>query len=264
MPELKVKFVYEHGAADDNRLDLYDGAKSLEGIARMLTITTHALLNGEIRTRADTAQGAELYIQAPRSGSFIYEATIYLGGVITSGMFYDFLKYALNETIGRLDDAPLRPSLQDRIEPTMGELPAVLENALIDVHRPLMQSPQMQLKVTRPRGEVLAIFDRETGLNLQPHNETLDDPVLGNVTRYNTLSRWGKLYDRSEGRVISFHLSENLTDHERSLITWSLHESNLQREHWLYFKVIALKTASQNRTKRYSISRVSQTPITDA
>ncbi|TAM09445.1 MAG: hypothetical protein EPN72_01140 [Nevskiaceae bacterium] len=263
MPGLKVKFVYEHGTADDNRLDLYDGAKSLEGIARTLTITTHALLNGEIRTRADAANGAEFYIQAPRSGSFIYEATIFFGGAITSGVFYDFLKYTLNEAIGRLEDAPLRPALQDRIEPTIGELPAVLENALLDVHRPLMQAPEMLLKITRPRGEVLAVFDRETGLNLRPHNETLDDPVLGNVTRYNTLSRWGKLYDRSEGRVISFHLSEDLTVHERSLITWSLHESNLKRDHWLYFKVVALKTASQNRTKRYFITRVSQTPLAD-
>lgn len=264
MPEFKVKFVYEHGTADDNRLDLYDGAKSLEGIARAITITTNALVNGEIRTRADAAEGAEFYIQAPRSGSFIYEATIYVGGAITSGIFYDFLKYAFNEAIGRLDDTPIRPSLQDRIEPTMGELPAVLESALLDVHRPLMQSPEMRLSVTRPRGEVLATFDRETGLSLRPHNETLAEPVLGNVTRYNTLSRWGKLYDRSEGRVISFHLSEDLTAHERSLITWSLHESNLRREHYLYFKVVALKTASQNRTKRYFITRVSQTPIADA
>jgi len=264
MPQLRVKFVYERGSASDNRLDLYDGAKSLEGIARTLTITTHALLNGEVRTRADSAHGAELYIQAPRSGSFIYEATIFIGGAITSGIFYDFLKYTLNEAIGRIEDGPIRPALQDRIEPTIGELPAVLESALLDVHRPLMQSPEMRLSVTRPRGEVLAVFDRETGLNLLPHNETLSDPILGNVTRYNTLSRWGKLYDKAEGRVISFHLSEDLTVQERSLITWSLHESNLRQDHWLYFKVVALKTASQNRTKRYFITRVSQTPLPDA
>lgn len=264
MPELRIKFVYERGTADGHRLDLYDGAKSLEGIARTLTITTHALLNGEIRTRADAAHGAELYIHAPRSGSFIYEASIFIGGAVSSGIFYDFLKYTLKEAIGRLDDEPIRPSLQDRIEPTMGELPAVLENALLDVHRPLMQEPEMILKVTRPRGEVLAVFDRETGLSLLPRSETLDEPVLGNVTRYNTLSRWGKLYDRSEGRVISFHLSEDLTARERALITWSLHESNLRREHYLYFSVIALRSASQNRTKRYTITRVSRTPIADA
>jgi len=85
MPELRVKFVYEHGTADDNRLDLYDGSKSLEGIARTLTITTHALLNGEVRTRADAAHGAEFYIQAPRSGSFVYEAVIFIGGLLLLG-----------------------------------------------------------------------------------------------------------------------------------------------------------------------------------
>lgn len=264
MLEFRVKFVYEHGIADGHRLGLYDGAKSLEGIARTLTITTHALLNGEVRTRADVAHGAELYIQAPRGGSFVYEALIFVSGAITSGIFYDFIKYTFNEAIGKIEEAPVRPSLQDRIEPTMGELPAVLENALINVHRPLMQDPAMTLKVTRPRGEVLATFDRETGLCLLPRKEPMDEPVLGNVTRYNALSRWGKLFDRSEGRVISFHLSEDLTEAERALITWSLHESNLGREHWLYFKVVALRTAAQGRTKRYFVTRVSRTPIADA
>ena len=261
MSEIRVKFRYERGTADDNRLNLYDGAKSLEGIARALTITIHACLNGEVRTRADSATGAELYIRAPQSGSFIYEASIFVGGAISTGIIYDFVKYAFNEAVGLHEDEPQRKSLRDRIEPTIGELPAVLETALIDVHRPMLQEPEMKLLVTRPRGEILAEFTQETGLYLQPQTIALPEPVIGNVTRYITISRWGKLYDRSEKRIISFLLNPDLKERERSLITWSLHESNMNRDGRLYVKASAVVSPTQQRTKRYLISKVSQEPI---
>ena len=49
-----------------------------------------------------------------------------------------------------------------RIEPTIGELPVVLESALEEVHRPIRQDREIVLTVTRPRGEPLAEFDADT------------------------------------------------------------------------------------------------------
>ncbi|MEX1827040.1 hypothetical protein [Luteibacter sp. CQ10] len=261
MPEFRVKFLYQHADADGGLLHLYDAAKSLEGIARALTITTHALLNGEVRTRADSAHGAELYVKAPQRGSFIYEAVIYVGGVVTSGVFYDFLKYTFKEAIGIIEDEPQNRALQRRIEPTMGELPAVLENALIDVHRPLVRSPQMTLKVTKPRGEVLVAFDENTAKALQPQHINLSDPIIGHVTRYNTISRWGRIFDYSEHRVISFFLAPNLTERERSLVTWSLHQANTNANGRLYMKGTAVVSPMQHKTKRYQITQVSDQPF---
>jgi hypothetical protein len=60
MAELRLKFRYEHGTADSNRLQLYDGSTSISGLARALTIATHAFVNGEVRTRGDLAHGAKL------------------------------------------------------------------------------------------------------------------------------------------------------------------------------------------------------------
>lgn len=261
MPELRVKFVYQHADADGGLLDLYDGAKSLEGIARSLAITTHALLNGEVRTRADSATGAELYIRAPQRGSFIYEAIIYTGGVVTSGIFYDFLKHTFNEAVGNLLDEPQSRTLQKRIEPTIGELPAVLESALIDVHRPLIRSPQMTLKVTKPRGEVLANFNESTAQALQPREINLPDPIIGHITRYNTISRWGRLFDYSEHRVISFLLSPDLTERQRSLVTWSLHQANTNADGRLYMKGTAIVSPMQQKIKRYLVTHVSEQPF---
>lgn len=84
MSELRIKFHYEHGIADTGRLDLYDAAVALRGIARASSIITHAYLNGEIRTHGDGAEGAKFYIDTPKRSSFIYEATIWTDGALSS------------------------------------------------------------------------------------------------------------------------------------------------------------------------------------
>ena len=169
MSELKIKYHYERGTADSGRLDLYDAAEALKGVARASSIITHAYLNGEIRTQGNAAKGAKFYINTPKRGSFIYEAVIFFTGAISSGVFYDFVKYGLNEAVGKMsqDDNHYK-ALAERIEPTIGELPAVLESPLEEIHRPIRKDEEIILKVTRPRGEELAFFDSDTATYLQP------------------------------------------------------------------------------------------------
>lgn len=258
MSEFGLKFTFENGIADDHRLDLYDAAVSLNGIARSLAITTHALVNGEIRTHGESAHGAKFFLLPSRKGSFIVEAAIWIGAAIGSGVVYDFIKYGFQEATGIGDDTEDRSkALQKRIEPTIGELPATLESALVDVHRPIRRDSEMIIKVSRPRGEVLITFDENTAGYLEPHVAKVDEPIVGNVTRYNTLSRWGKFYDRSQGRVISFFLLPAVSEYERSLITWSLHENNLNHQGTLKLTATALITSNE-RIKRYNVSSVQQ------
>lgn len=80
MSELKLKFHYEHGAADSGRLEIYDAAVALRGVARATSMITHAYLNGEVRIRAEAATGAKIYIETPKRGSFVYEAVIWTTG----------------------------------------------------------------------------------------------------------------------------------------------------------------------------------------
>ncbi|WP_343619159.1 hypothetical protein [Ralstonia sp.] len=258
MSEFGLRFTFEKGIADENRLGLYDASVSLNGIARSLAITTHALVNGEIRTHGESAHGAKFFLLPSRKGSFIVDAAIWIGAAIGSGVVYDFIKYGFQEAAGIGDDAEERSrALQKRIEPTIGELPATLESALSDVHRPIRQDNEMTIKVTRPRGEVLITFDSSTASYLEPHVAVVDEPIVGNVTRYNTLSKWGKFYDRKQGRVISFFLQPTVSEYERSLITWSLHENNLNHQGTLSLTATAVVT-SNDRIKRYNVSAVQQ------
>lgn len=261
MAELKVKFRYERGTADTGRLDLYDASVALNGIARATSIVTHAYLNGEVRTHGDTAHGAEFYINTPRRGSFIYEAVIFASGAIGGGLFYDFVKYAFNEAVGKVSQSDnYSRSLAKRIEPTIGELPAVLESPLSDIHRPIRKEPVMILDVTRPRGEKLASFDSDTALYLLPQTVPAPHQIVGNVTKYNNLTGWGRFFDRLEGRTISFNISLKSPEHQKELITWSQHENNLGNEGLLYFHADAVITP-HGEIKRYIVKEVSEHPI---
>jgi hypothetical protein len=253
--DFRLQFVYANGPADQNRLDLYDGALSLEGISRATAIATHAFLNGETRYHGDKARGARLYLLPARAGSFAHDVEIWMSATVAGGVFYDFVKYSFLEAVGRLSgDVPEGP-LQQRVEPTIGELPTVLESPLRLAHRPIRTHNEMTLTVLDAQGRPLVIFDIDTASALEPQVADLEEPITGNVTRYNTLSRWGRLYDRTQGRVVSFLLDEDVSEHERSLITWSLHERNLNREGTLEFSVSSFVTPS-GHIKRYNVHKV--------
>lgn len=259
--KLKIIFKYEKGIADKGLLDLYDASVALNGISRTLSIISHAFINGEVRKQGDTVHGAKIYISTPKKGSFIYEALIYIGGVVSSGVFYDFIKYTLNEAVGKFDSTEnLSVALAKRIEPTLGELPVVLEHPLLDIHRPIKKEKEITLKVSRPKGEVLASLDSDTYNYLLPKTVNIDYTIIGNVTKYNSLTGWGRFYDIKEKRTIPFCIKPTFTDYERSLITWSLHEHNMQREATVYINARAVK-APNGKVKRYLLNKINNIPF---
>ena len=197
----------------------------------------------------------------PNSHNSPRRVVIFSAGAVSTGLFYDFIKYALGEAVGQFDDAEQRSkSLRERIEPTIGELGAALESPLDEVHRPIRKEPEIELDVARPRGEVLAKFDSKTALQLMPRTVPAPHPIVGNVTRYNTLTGWGRFYDREEERPISFFVDTDLSDYQRSLVTWSLHEANIGNRGTLYLGADAIVSPT-DKIKRYNVSRISNTPI---
>lgn len=125
--------------------------------------------------------------------SFIYEATICFASAVSSGFFYDFTRYGLNEAVGKLNNEDYRKSLNDRVEPAIGELPAVLESPLDEIHRPIKQDGDIKLTVMRPRGEKLAVFDSDTALYLMPKTVPEPHEISGNVYKIQLTNRVGKV-----------------------------------------------------------------------
>lgn len=266
MPEYRLKAVYEHGPADNGQLDLYDASVSLQGLARALTIATHAYVTGEVRYRATTAAGTKIYLEPASRGSFIEAIRIVIDNEVVQGLgygvagnaLYDFIKWALRSGYGAFQDPP--PNIKRRTEPVIGELPVALEQPLQQIHRPIYKNKRITLSLDRARGERLITFDHQSAEALAIVESGPERDIVGNITRFNVLSSWGRLFDRGEGHTVSFKLSEVLSPEERRLVTWSLDEVNNGRDGTLYFDVNATRSTA-GEAKRYLLTAIRAIPM---
>ncbi|WP_043959594.1 hypothetical protein [Lysobacter sp. A03] len=238
MKEVRMVFHYDGGRAADGRLDVYDAAVSLRGLSRSLAITAHAFLNeGEIRTRAERADGAQIFIEAPRHGSFQEVVTIVfqsgaaetIGYSVIAAAFWDFLKWTWSAAVGRAaqPSTPTVRAMRDRIEPVLGEMAEALEKPMQELHRPIQRDRGMTLGVHRPRlGRVLLLDSTTLDYVSTSEESDLVEDLSVNVTRYNILSGYGRFFDDQEERTISFRLADDVTAVEKQLLTWSMDQRN--------------------------------------
>lgn len=235
MKKINFKISYYYGDADSGRLDMYDASVSLQGFAKALSITTHALLNdGEIRKKGNIINGAKLYISPSRKGSFEELITLVIenpfaaavGTSVISNVFYDLIKWTWSKTL----DQSYTPKtaqikkLKERVEPFIGEMEEALEIPLEQAHRPIKKCTDMVIAINRNRAGTVVKLDAETLKSVSIQTEqTIIRNVTGNVTRYNIISGIGRFYDDSLRRTVSFKLEENASSSQRRRITWSLH-----------------------------------------
>lgn len=269
MKHLNFKISYHNGDAKEGRLDMYDASVSLQGFAKALSITTHALLNdGEIKKKGNLISGAKLYINPSRKGSFEELITLAvensyataIGTSVIANVFYDLVKWTWSKTL----DQDYRPKtaqvkkLEDRIEPFIGELEEALEIPLEQAHRPIKKFDDMVVVIKRSRvGEVVRL-DSETLKSVSIKTEkNVISGILGNVTRYNIISGIGRFYDESLGKTVSFKLEENASSSQRRRITWSLHHAQETGEGKIRLDVKRVVSA-KGVIRRYLVQKVSR------
>ncbi|GGX32886.1 hypothetical protein GCM10007242_44860 [Pigmentiphaga litoralis] len=269
---LEFKISYNGGLAEDGKLNIYDAAESLRGLSRALAITTHAFINKEdVRTRADRVHGAEIYLHGPQRGSFTEIVSVALenpvastiGLSVVSSAFYDFMKWTWSAALGQAPHQPATHyvrSYTDRQEPFLGEISSGLEPALHDLHRPIHRDRPMTISVLRPRvGEILRLDDASMAyVTVTPAPELVVD-LLGNVTKYNRLSGFGRLFSDDEQRTVPFSLDPRLTGRERARLTWSMHQPSRGFDGKLLLDVQRFFTA-RGDLKRYVITKVRRAP----
>lgn len=253
------------GTAADGRLELYSAGRSLNGLSRALNITTHAFLNDEaVRVRADRLHGAQLFITAPVKGSFMESiavafdenSTQKIGKSKIVDTFYDFLTWTWNHAAGKVDYEPRTAHVQRiaaRNEPFIADIAQGLETSLRDIHRPVQQDNEMTIVLSRPRAGELIRFDENTLGHVTPvqEQEIITD-ILGNVTKYNSLSGYGRFYDDATERTVSFDISQTLDAHSKALLTDSLHEWNVRQGGKISIDVKRMLTA-RGELKRYTV-----------
>jgi hypothetical protein len=279
MPEqpvtVRMHFKFDGGSATDGMLDIYDASIAMRGMSRSLNILTHAFLNeGQVRHRGDHAKGARIFVHPPTRGSYDQLVSIVLSvqalGDLTVGVagaaLWDVTKWAYAKVVGK-DEPPSTPAGRrrvERIEPTFGELNDALQPAVRELHRPIQDDPEIELDLIRPRVGKILTFDRET-LGYIAQTIQADDDILisGNITRYNILSGYGRLYDDKAGQTVAFEAIRGLSPAKRNLLTRSLDQSQ-RRDGGKLLLTVSASRDSRGELVKYVVKDVRRGILADA
>jgi hypothetical protein len=259
-PEKEISAIMrvEGGIADEGLIDIYDASTMLYGLARSLNIVGHAFANDEeVRSRANNARGVQTLINSSRKGCFEEQIDIRFSNNVATRMgqsvignnFWDYLQYSFHAAVGTTYEATtshLRKIISKDAEYQyiIGD---ALESALLDLHKPVSRGPDVKIIFSRPR--VGDIFEY---VSLR-EEKTQKFTLTGNVTRYNVLSDFGRLYSDEQKRVISFKLAN---PNDAGMVVQSMQDHVKGDSGKLYFTVTEVIN-SQGEVKRYIVHNVS-------
>lgn len=265
MKEIELRFSYDGGVASESKLDIYDAGVSIHGLSRALAITTHAFITkGILRKRAERTAGAKIYIHPPKHGSFLEIVTIVftseaaqaIGYSVAAAAFWDFLKWTWSKAIGSNHEptTPYVKRIEAENETFSGAIATSLESSLEELHRPIASDHRITITVQRPRVGNILTLDKNSLDYVSTRSELeLEENILGNVTKYNILSGYGRFYDDYAGKTIPFDIIPNLTGAQKRLLTWSMDQRSQDKDGKLHIDVIRVVNA-RNELKRYTIT----------
>jgi hypothetical protein len=254
----------EGGRADDGLIGIHDAGNMITGLARSINIVAHAFANeNEVRQRANTAAGSQAYIRASTKGCFEEQIEVHFTKATTAKMgksvlvdhFWDYLTWSWVYTLGKSPVASSR--FLDRImesdSPILDELSEALEVSLVDVHSPIVHDERCQITLARPRvGDVL-LLDRSSLDYLK--NQVEDNVrfnISANVTKFNLLSGYGRLFSDSDGVIISFRLENKDDQRVRDLVIKSMSQRSEGNAGKMSFLVSATRSA-HGVVKKYRV-----------
>lgn len=264
MKEIKFSVAYDGGTARDGMLNLYDASEAINGLARSLAITTNAFLNnGQLRTHGERAKGAQLYLNPAKKGCFEETVSIFIedkfakniGPSIISKSFWDFISWTWSAAVG-IDYSPETAYVRDVMNKNdlfINEIANILESSIKNLHRPIHTEKDISLDIIRPKVGTILVFSKETLDYVTTRDET--DPIRkisSNVTKYNVLTGYGRIFDDNSGKTIPFNLDDSLSPADREHLTWSLDQRNRGHEGKLLVDVIQVVNA-HGQTVRYRL-----------
>jgi hypothetical protein len=227
---VSVSLSYSGALADNNVIDLYDGARALTGFHRSLALTTHLLLNGEIITQAPSLKGAQIITTTPQEGSWKVTAVVLAGlwtvasaskDSVPGHLLFSAYDYVVKSSLGFHVD--FSKSLGEQYEEKlaakkitaekMDSLIEKTESSIVDMHRPIVASK------TATQGDIMAIPDRGAANSIGPPLTYLtydylsrtipldgQEQIEGVVSSFNINTFKGRIFVFSEQRPIPFEL----------------------------------------------------------
>lgn len=252
--------------ADYHTLPGYEGAQSIEGIARALTLCGHYLVTGTIRKRYPFSSDFHLALETFEEGSFRTRfgfnisptaATAWLGATIGVGLLqgfaYDLVKYSLTNVVG-ISHTAETPALNRIAEQRPGDLDALRE-ALSPAAK------KSHTVIGNGANSLIIIGDNN---NIVTYNNTtksyledseLDESIeikLASVGMLNVNTRFGRIFDFELGRTVPITVSRDCQPRTLENLAQSLRKYARDRQNsQLYIKYTIRRDISGNPERYY-------------
>jgi hypothetical protein len=256
----------EGGLADDGLIGIHDAGRMITGLARSINIVAHAFANeNTVRQRANTADGSQTYIRASMKGCFEEQIEVHftkattakIGKSVIANQFWDYLTWSWKHTLGK--DRVSSSRFIDRImesesdAPILDELSEALEVSLAEVHSPITHDERCQIILARPRvGDVLLLDQSSLDYLKNQVEDTQRFTISANVTKFNLLSGYGRLYSDIDGEIISFKLEHNEDQRVRDLVIKSMSQKSGGNAGKMNFLVTATRSV-HGIVKKYKV-----------
>lgn len=271
--EINALIQVEGGLADSGVLDIHEAATAMYGLARAFNTVVHAFANDQsIRQKAKTAHGGYTVIHPATKGCFEEQISVRLdfktsakiGHSIVVNVFWDYLTWCWATATGQAYEPKTRyvQKLVEKDDVFIYEMADALERPLAHVHQPIVGNKAVTITLARPRiGDVLRL-DQETLKFVSIRNEEAEvTHITGNVTKFNVLTDFGRLYSDEEGKVVSFKLDQPSVD-MRTMAVTSMQEVVDGEAGKLLFTVSKVVSA-QGFVKRYIVHEITAAPVED-
>ncbi len=230
--ELVAKFTGED--ADQHRLPAYEGAQSLQGIARGLVLISHYVATGTIRKRYPYSPDIRVFMTPPRRGSMetLYELVsvpglLTLGGAlvlsVTGNLLTDFVKRVFSRTVG--EDASSEDDADQAIEDARpGDV-----DALVDAVEPAIR--MAHTSINAGAGNIVLISGHNNVVNFTPRTKRyVEDSIRSDhlerldvsVGSFNANSKYGRVFVHDLGKTVPFVIANEANPRTMAVISYGL------------------------------------------
>jgi hypothetical protein len=261
--EVNAVLRLDGGLADEGLLDIYDAADTIYGLARATNIVTHAFLNkDQVKSRANSVQGAHTYIHSSLKGCFEEKFEIHfenyaiekIGPSVLANNFWDYLTWSWSAAIGK----PIEPesaSLRRIVErdPELAFVIAdALETPMQKLHRAIARDTTVVVTLNRPKvGDKVILNHNSLAFVSTRDVEAKTEYISGNVTKFNVLSDFGRMFSDIEEKTVSFRLA-HADERLRSLCLKSMQEMVEGAQGKMNF-LVSKVVSGQEIVKRYLV-----------
>lgn len=271
MNEKEVSLILriEGGIADEGLLDAYDAANTIYGLARAINLISHAFSNKEeVRKKNQNAHGAKAFIHSSKKGCFEEQVDVHfsdrvaksVGPSVLTNVFWDYATWTWSNSVG-LEYSPKTAQVRKiaaNNDLFIYEISDALESPMHLIHRSIARDSKITIHLNRPRvGDMLSLSQETLDYVTTREETTQTEYIIGNITRVNILSQFGRLFSDEEGRVVSFELANPDDNRVKGLALKSMQEHNDGNAGKVHLRVSKVVSA-QGIVKRYVVHDITE------